>query len=31
LSPIVTPGQTMTPPSSQTLFPMVMGLAASHF
>ena len=30
LSPIVTPGQTITPPPSQTLSPMVIGLAASN-
>ena len=27
-SPIVTPGQTMTPPPSQTLSPIVIGCAA---
>ena len=30
LSPIVTPGQTMTPPPSHTLSPIVMGSAASR-
>jgi hypothetical protein len=30
-SPMVTPGQTITPPPSQTLLPIVMGLALSHF
>ncbi|SUP34573.1 Uncharacterised protein [Streptomyces griseus] len=29
-SPMVTPGQTMTPPPSHTLSPMVIGSAASH-
>lgn len=29
-SPMVTPGQTITPPPSQTLSPMVIGCAASH-
>src|SRR5699024_6617236 len=28
--PILTPGQTITPPPSHTLSPMVMGWAASH-
>ena len=31
LSPIVTPGQTITPPPSQTLLPIVIGLEPSHF
>ena len=30
LSPMVTPGQTMTPPPSHTLSPIVMGSAASR-
>ena len=30
LSPMVTPGQTMTPPPSHTLSPIVIGLAASQ-
>ena len=29
-SPIVTPGQTMTPPPSQTLSPIVIGFAYSQ-
>ena len=29
LAPTVTPGQTMTPPPSQTLSPRVMGAASS--
>jgi hypothetical protein len=29
-APIVTPGQTITPPPSQTLSPITIGSAASH-